>query len=817
MIEHQDHRPAPRGTAIARLHRRIKLARLVLLWERLWPALWPLLAVTGLFLALSLVGLLPILPGWLHLLALIAFASAVVAAAIRGFSHFHVPTTHAAQRRLETDAGLSHRPLTAIQDQPAAALAGAAENALWRAHIARAARAIAAARVPWPRPGLAQHDPRALRIALILAVAIGFIAAGGDAGNRLARAVSPDLSGLGGVTAATVEMWITPPEYTGLAPIFFDPEALPTEPVPVPTGSVILAQLHDGRGQPSLSLGAAEHLLQATSDRSWRVETPVETVQPTQLPLVLRQGANELVLLDLALIPDQPPTISFAAPPTASNRAALRIEHSSDDDYGIEQVRASIIRPAAEATAADADLAIELPLPQALPGDPAIASFHDLTAHPWAGLPVVVQLTATDALGQAGNSDALTITLPEREFSHPIARQLIALRKQLVRDPDDVTTVVSALSSIARQPERYAEDFAVHLALRVAAARLLNGEADATASVQQLLWDTALHLEDGGLSLAERELRELQRRLQEALANNAEDAEIERLLDELREALDRFFQAARENLQRQLERGEIPQIQPDANALALSQQDLEQLIDRAQDLTRMGARDAAREMLSQLQQMLENLNNQPMFARQPPGQQQAEQLLDQLQDITRGQQQLLDRTFRDSQQGQQPSDNGRASAAEQESLRRQLGEAMRQLGEMSGQIPPQLGNAEQSMRQSTEALAGGEPGQSLGPQGQALDQLREGARAAAEQLAEQLGQGQQGNQPGQLGNFRDGQDPLGRRTEGNRGLDTGRVAIPEEADLQRAREILDELRRRAGQRDRPVTEQDYIERLLRRF
>ena len=37
------------------------------------------------------------------------------------------------------------------------------------------------------------------------------------------------------------------------------------------------------------------------------------------------------------------------------------------------------------------------------------------------------------------------------------------------------------------------------------------------------------------------------------------------------------------------------------------------------------------------------------------------------------------------------------------------------------------------------------------------------------------------------------------------------------AELQRAREIMDELRRRAGERQRPKFERDYIDRLLRRF
>jgi hypothetical protein len=43
------------------------------------------------------------------------------------------------------------------------------------------------------------------------------------------------------------------------------------------------------------------------------------------------------------------------------------------------------------------------------------------------------------------------------------------------------------------------------------------------------------------------------------------------------------------------------------------------------------------------------------------------------------------------------------------------------------------------------------------------------------------------------------------------------VKIPEEAELQRAREILDELRRRSGQYGRPQMEREYIDRLLKQF
>ena len=43
------------------------------------------------------------------------------------------------------------------------------------------------------------------------------------------------------------------------------------------------------------------------------------------------------------------------------------------------------------------------------------------------------------------------------------------------------------------------------------------------------------------------------------------------------------------------------------------------------------------------------------------------------------------------------------------------------------------------------------------------------------------------------------------------------MKVPDESDLQRAREILKELRKRAAERGRPQQELDYIDRLLKQF
>jgi len=124
--------------------------------------------------------------------------------------------------------------------------------------------------------------------------------------------------------------------------------------------------------------------------------------------------------------------------------------------------------------------------------------------------------------------------------------------------------------------------------------------------------------------------------------------------------------------------------------------------------------------------------------------------------------------------------------------------------------PQQLEGAERSMREAEQALREGDLDRAAREEQRALEQLRQGAQSMAEQMLQQM--------PSQFGRAGDAPlDPLGRpqRTEGP-DLGTS-VKVPDEIDVQRAREILEELRRRLGEPSRPLIELDYIERLLRRF
>jgi uncharacterized protein (TIGR02302 family) len=287
----------------------------------------------------------------------------------------------------------------------------------------------------------------------------------------------------------------------------------------------------------------------------------------------------------------------------------------------------------------------------------------------------------------------------------------------------------------------------------------------------------------------------------------------------------------------------------DQNTRIMRPQDLQKMLDRIEDLARSGNKDAARELLDQLQAMMENMRPSNRQAGQQGQQQQQSELGAMIQE----QQRLRDRTFRQGQQqgqrgqrGQQGQQGQQGEGGEgqegfdqlqqgQQDLRLRLGrmlDQMRrmqpgQLGQGQGQqgeggqgqgqgqddmarAGDQLGRAEQAMREAEEALGRGDGQGALDAEGRALQALRQGAQS--------LAQAQQGNDrgPGPGGPGEDAAqrvDPLGRPLRSQDYGDDFTVKVPDEVDAQRARRVLEELRRRLEQPLRPQIELDYLERL----
>jgi uncharacterized protein (TIGR02302 family) len=801
------------GTEDGRLTIRLGLARAALLWERAWPASWPVLAVAALWLILALFDVLPLLPGLLHLAVLLGLAAALGVAGVAAGRAVVLPDRSAARRRIETASGLAHRPLAALADQPSGYLDGPAAR-LWEAHRRRMAAAARSLRVGFPLAGLARRDPWGLRSLLTILLIIGVIDAGGDWRERLVRAVTPSLAFGTAAPAPSLDIWITPPDYTGLPPRFLKPGATAT--IPVPAGSTLLAQLHGSSAVPHLSIDNQRRDFTVVDKHDFRISAKLTQGKR----LTVTQAGTTLGSWPIAIVADQPPTTAFARAPQATSRGALRIDYAAADDYGIESVKL-VIRRLGGKPGERLEVPLELPglhLKQA-----KATSYHDLTPNPWAGLPVEMRLVAGDALGQTGQSAPVRLTLPERIFHNPVARAIIDQRKELVKDPAARESVAEILGDLRGEHAMYHEDAVVFLGLRLAQERLrLDKDAASTAEVEQLMWDTAVRIEDGNMSVAERELRRLQQQLLDALANNRPDAEIERLMAELQRAIDRYLQSLAQDLAKHPQQATQP-IDP---SQIVTRRDLQRMLDRARELARAGDREQARQLLSQLQDMLENLRAAQAMPQN--GDEQAQQTMNGLRDLVRRQQQLLDRSFRAQQQaptgpqgqmgqpGQSPDALGDA-ANQQDALRHALGDVMRRLGDQLGDIPNSLGRAERAMRNATQALQRNLPGEAIGPQTEALDQLQQAARQFAQRMQQQMrpGNSPTGSAEDQPTELR--RDPLGRPLANNGSYDQGDVKIPDHNTLERARAILDELRRRASDPDRPEIERDYIDRLLKQF
>ena len=809
------------------------LARLVLFWERLWPALLPPLCVLGLFTALALLELPALLPAWIHIALLVLFALLLTGALWLGGKQWRVggPLGGAVPRRLERDSGLAHRPLGTLQDRLANSHDGGA-TALWRAHQRRARGQLHNLRLGLPRPGLPQADPWALRALVFLLLAAGLFVGGAEAPQRLRQALSPDFN-TGVAVDAELEAWINPPDYTGLPPVKLDPNS--TETVRVAQGSILMARVYGGSGVPRLSVDGAVTPFLIIDTLNYELSQTIEAGRR----LSVASAERSLADWPLTVITDQPPTVKADEDPRETVRQALRLSYQSADDYGLAEVWAELRLAApggsteSTGTAKTAAEVLRLELPVSPPGarQARESGFFDLTPHAWAGLEVEAHYLAKDESGQIGRSEAISLRLPERQFQHPVAQAIIEQRQILSRQPERLLQVAVALSAIAFGPESYGNDHVVYLALWTAARRLQLNHGEPTAAVLELLWQVALRVEDGEMSLAERELRAAQDALMAALAEGADQAEIERLMDQLQKAMDKYLQALAERLQRDSQAQGPQSIDP--NARAIDAAELQKMMDRIRELTRLGAKDAAREMLRSLQEMLESLDGRRMTARRQ-GNSPGEKAMRQLGDLLQDQQNLMDRTYQQTPRrrrmpwekrdgegngkgegGDGQMDEGRRRAmgnlaGRQGALRRQLGEVMRQLGESMGKIPNAMGSVDQAMRDSQRALRSGRGGEALSSQRSAIDGLAEGFRELAEQM---MGRPEQG-EGGQFGQRQE--DPAGRPFQGG-GMDTSRVMIPNEASLQRARKILDELRRRAGERARARLERNYIERLLDRF
>ena len=442
--------------------------------------------------------------------------------------------------------------------------------------------------------------------------------------------------------------------------------------------------------------------------------------------------------------------------------------------------------------------------------------------------------------------------LPERLFTKPLARALIEQRRILALDANQNGQVFAALDALMIAPELFTPEAGQYLGLYSVARQLEAARTDdSLREVVASLWALAVTIEDGDITDVDKALRAAQDALKQALERGASDEEIKKLTENLRAALDNFMRQLAEQLRNNPQALARPL---DPNTRVMRQQDLNNMIERMERLSRSGDKEAAKQLLEQLQEMLENLQ---MAQPGQSGDGDMEQALNELGDMIRKQQQLRDKTFKQGQDSRRDRAHGkqndqgmgdlqqdqeglrdRLRKLQQELAKRGMGQGQKgQRGEQGqqgqqgqGQQGDQqgedgdgedgLGQADSAMGDAGSRLGEGNADAAVDSQGKALEALRKGAQSMAEAMQQGEGEGQSegpGNRAGRQQSGGNQTDPLGRPLHGREFGDDFTVKIPGEIDVQRARRILEELRRRLADPQRPQIELDYLERLLKDY
>ena len=475
-------------------------------------------------------------------------------------------------------------------------------------------------------------------------------------------------------------------------------------------------------------------------------------------------------------------------------------------------------------------------------------------------------LSATSLAGKSGTSAPVELTLPQRNFHDPLARALVEQRRNLILDPDHAPKQVeAALTGLSVAPELFKTPASVYLGFNQARTSLEHARNDADLlDVAALLWAMAQQIEDGDASQAERDLRAAELALREALKRGASDEEIRKLMQNLREAANRFMREMARNAEQ------------DSDAPNMQSQDLDKMMDRMEETARNGAREDAEAMLDQMQDMFENMRS-AREAGESPEERAMRKQIGELEKLLHDQQALRDDTFRSdkrdhakrpprnrmtpgqdeepqSDEGEPPSgldqgenesdpsaDPGREGAnpgdPELEQRQRELGdrlaELQRRLKSLGMKGEKGFDDAQGDMKEAEGDLKGdrggaGQRGKSgkgaaVDAQGRAIEALRKGAQGLQKQMGEGQGQGH-GKGKGRNGGYfarwgrsgeKPGDDPLGRGPEGDKGRDYGPLRDTAGA-AERARRVLEELRRRLADPARPRDEREYLERLMKR-
>ncbi len=792
------------------------------LWaERITRAFWPFWTIAIASLAAAAFGLQDVLPIEIAWFGMVSATLGLIWGILHGFRRFRRPTRVDALIRL--DSKLPGQPIAALRDTQAIGITDEASKAVWAAHRTRMAARAATAKPVQPDLQLSSRDPFALRYvaltALVMALLFGSIwrvtsVSGLTPGGTANAAAGP-----------TWEGWAQPPAYTGKPALYLNDQT--ADALTLPTGTKLQIRLY---GEPGALI--------VSETVSGRTDAPPAS-QPTQDFTVTTSGklaieGNAGRAWKIIATPDNAPTVTPAAEITRDGDGRFKQKFTAKDDYGVTKGEVTIALDLAAVPRnfglktdpeSIAPVTLDLPLPfKGSRADIKTTLVDDLSESVLSNLPVTITYAVTDAAGNTGTAEPLHLILPGKRFFDPLADALIEMRRDILWSRANAPTSLEILKAISNQPGDIFADDKAYNRLKAVIKRL-DTEAKtltpkARDEIAKELWEISLMIEDGKLNDAKARMMRAQERLAEAIRKGASPEEIQKLMDEMRDALDEYMaEEAKKN-----PADPNDETSPQQKGPTITQDQIDQMLDKLQKLMEEGKTAEAAELMKQLQDLMNNMKVQQgdgTGGKGSPG----KQAMKDLGNTLRGQQGLSDDSFRDLQDGEEsPGKDGKTLSQRQQELREKL-KQLREGGKLPGQGSDKnadgkqaLSDAERAMKDAEDALKDGDLPGALDKQAEAMDKMREGLRDFGEAMTDQ--ERQQGAAPDGTQKTEDPQsggprDPLGRENGLHIGSD-GNLA--ENKDIyKRAQELLDQIRKRSADQSRTEQERSYLNRLLDLF
>ncbi len=850
-----------------------------MLAERLVQALWPMFALCLAVLAILMLGVQDEIMLELVWAGAVAVFGLAIVTLIYALRHFRLPSRAAAMSRL--DSSLLGRPIQALLDDAAIGQGDAASMAVWRAHKHRMAERAAQAKPVPANLRVSRRDPYALRYVAVLAFAVALLfgsvwrvgSVAGMAPGGTALAQGPVWEGWAEPPRYTGKPTLYLNDLDE-GPLSLPMGTLITLRFYGEVGTLALRQTVSGRAEteapqsdPAQDFAIIQGGLisiEGPGGRAWDV-----VMLPDATPQVERLGAPEVAALGEMRLP-------FAARDdygVEAGEARITLDLASvDRQYGLTidpEARPEIVVPLPTPIAGD-----RRDFEENMIEDFSKHPWANLPVQ--ISLSV---LDAAEQQAQTAPSDmilpgrrffdpvAAAVIEMRRDllWSKANAPRMVQVLKAVAYLPEDLFRSQTTALRLRRQIER--------LELRARYGL----DSDSQERIAEDLWGLAIELEEGVLADALERMRRAQDRLNEAMKNGASNEEIAELMDELRRATEDYLNQLQRQQAQEGEQGDQQQQQQQGETMQMTQDDLQRMMDRIQELMEQGRMAEAAEALKELQEMMENMRvseGQQGEGGKSPG----EQAMEGLAETLREQQGLSDQAFRDlqeqynpgaragesqgnegrnggqgrgeshegengqgkgsedqqgegQQQGQQgeggQQDPGAAQSQSESLAERQqaLRDALRQQeGRLPGGGTPEgdaareaLDRAGRAMDDAEDNLRKGDLAEAIDNQAQAMEALRESMRSLGDAMAQE----EQNRQPGQgtaeSDRRAENRDPLGRE-QGSNGATGSDGPLAEGGDgSERARRLLDEIRRRSGQTERPELERDYLKRLLDRF